>query len=169
MPDSCDLPRAFLGRSQTAWNYALWGGMCWIDTNLFWPITELTIHSHWRGWEEQQKPSYMDVLDWPQVLFRGGEKCLHSSAFCHPIKQACFCLWITVRQTKNPHLKKQQQLYLVELLRDANLMSKWECVCGGLNLVLVWMKRCLRLLGDLLPIWEGANQVSTISQHSFAW
>lgn len=112
MPDSCDLPRAFLGRSQTAWNYALWGGMCWIDTNLFWPITELTIHSHWRGWEEQQKPSYMDVLDWPQVLFRGGEKCLHSSAFCHPIKQACFCLWITVRQTKNPHLKKKQTALL---------------------------------------------------------
>lgn len=29
------------------------------------------------------------------------------------------------------------------------------------------MERWLQLLGDLLPIWEAANQVSTISQHSF--
>lgn len=36
------------------------------------------------------------------------------------------------------------------------------------NLVLVRMKRCLQFLGDFLPIWEGANQVSAISQHSFA-
>lgn len=107
--------------------------------------------------------------------FRGGEKCLHSGTFCYPIKHTAQA-YGSQFSNLNLHLKYTawvggdnrgmqitgQNMY--------SILCKWEFVYGVEKIKIRWrrMKLCLQLLGDLLPIWEAANQVSTISQHTFA-
>lgn len=51
-------------------------------------------------------PSYMDVLDWPQVLLEAVRNACVLVHFCHPIKQAASACGLEFNKLKPPHKKK---------------------------------------------------------------
>lgn len=90
-----DLLRADLGHNYTAGSEALWGGLCWINKNHLWPITEPTsiqagVVSKWRNSNA--------FLRRCLLLPSSNEKIPYSGLFYDTMKH--FCQQIIAQQRK---------------------------------------------------------------------
>lgn len=90
-----DLLRADLGHNYTARSEVLWGGLCWINKNHLWPITDP--HSFRLEWWASGGTSNA-FLRRCLLLPSSNEKILYSGLFYDTMKQ--FCRQVIAQQRK---------------------------------------------------------------------
>ena len=121
LPDGCDLPGAFLRRSQTAWSYALWGEMCRINTSTLQPITKRPLPFTAEWWVSgRSSNTHLHGCAWlASSAFGGSEKCPCSNTFCHPIKHTALAYGLQFNKLYL-HLK-----HTAWLVGNANYRSRY--------------------------------------------